>query len=392
MKKLLITLLALTSIAGFANETYDYSNAFTKLEESQRDQYKEVPADVRNATPDGVGVVTPRAGENDVTDLNGNFLIEKSLDTGKVLIFSHEDPNYSNIDKLNSLDDSLYQEGNTTKLHVTAINTGYNNNKPLFIYAYNKTTGQIHKIYKSDGTRASFRQINTEDFSDVTEEKINDGSFAFGNGYVEANKIYKTALGEIKDTTKTGEELEFDRAAYAVSGKTVYDYIKKNKDEASLETPTDSLITDTKVKAALDALSVSGSSEFDLTEGDTPVLEYKTNKTVDKIYRGIAAPIQDNDAANKKYVDDAIASISGDMTSTKAGISTAVAIANLPIEFTKDKPNSFAAAFGYYGKHVGFALGYGRKALKDNSLTLKVTSSINTAADFAAGAGVGYSW
>ncbi|WP_064580680.1 YadA-like family protein [Streptobacillus moniliformis] len=128
-------------------------------------------------------------------------------------------------------------------------------------------------------------------------------------------------------------------------------------------------------KYGLDGISLKDDKgEVKLTPTE---LDFKDNKGRIK---GLSDPVDQNDAVNKKYVDEKIASTSG-------GIANAIAMANLPQ--ISGKGHNIAGSYGYYNGEHAFALGLSGTNEVSN-LVYRASGSLNTRGHVSLGAGLGY--
>lgn len=258
-------MLALFSVVGVATpNTYDYTHAYDTTDNTSEQNNIKVKVTITNKNTQGVSVQNLNEdSDQKVYTLDDKYLIPKSALGHELVLFNDTDPNYSDIESLkNKRNRFTFEDNNPNQTLNLNVSRGFTaNNVPMFIYIYDTVTQQLHKIYKEDGTRATYRKIVSEDVSGATTEgKLQNGTFEVGNGYIEANDLYKLMIGEIRDldpnrnSTNVDDTnyLATDRARYGVSGKTLYDYLNTQKQNANLENPTDSLISDTKVKAYID--------------------------------------------------------------------------------------------------------------------------------------------
>ena len=580
-KKWLITLaigLASISIASTENninKEYDHSNISEKVDDYSDYKRFDNLTQIRNTDLNHIGNMLGGIGDETDTgfDVNIDYYVKNDLNTShNLVVFTADNNNMddgTHVDELESLtkDVEKRQDGETEKYSLNLTVGTNTNNKPLYMYVYDKDVKKIYKIYtkttdlagKKYITKATVRQIVTEDVFKFLDELKTNPKAELKDGFVRANELHLLGIGKIQDTTP-GLKSTQDRALDLVTGKTVYDYLQAEKRDSDLTNPKDKFVTDTKVKEALGKLKLKagkdgksaydiwatskeaveyadkhskslktltvsdfldylkgekgengepgkqgeqgkqgepgkqgelgkqgepgkdgksayevwkdsekakgkddkettkdkfleflqGKTEFDLTNdvltykldnkrdivyrgvatpiqdndaankgyvdaGDKKlkdeidklkvqggvqfeyttdkdnhkVVEFLEDKGTDKIYRGVATPIQDNDAANKGYVDNKINGLSKDINSAIAGTSSAIAIANAPLEFVPGKHNAIAAGVGYYGRHFGVALAYGRRFAKD-TVNVKASTSFNTAGNFGAGAGLGF--
>lgn len=237
MKKIILTIAALLSTVGLASpiEKIDYTNAFTKMENIQEEQYNKVTITVKNKDHHSITLIDGSGKGQYLPNmvLDGKYLSPKSADNVETITFTTTLPELTDdiINELKTIQGETLN-GNTVNLNATLYKYKARNNTPIFIYVYDKTNNVVHKIYKEDGTRAVIRQVNSEDVNEnISPKTLKDGSFEIGNGYVEANDLYKLMIGEIKDNdpSKTGDDEIKDRSRHGVSGKTVYDYLNSEK-------------------------------------------------------------------------------------------------------------------------------------------------------------------
>lgn len=247
-KKWLITLcIALASISiasteNNINKEYDHSNISEKVDNYS--DYKEFTAlkKIANNDPNHVGNVngTPMEDETGTGIVNGEqYYVKNDLDTShNLVVFTADNNNMddgTHVDELESLtkDVEKRQDGETEKYSLNLTVGTNTNNKPLYMYVYDKDAKKIYKIYRKTEnlhgdkyiTKATVRQVVTEDvFKFLNELKINPKA-ELKDGFVRANELRLLGIGKIQDKTP-GLPSAQDRALDLVTGKAVYDYVQ----------------------------------------------------------------------------------------------------------------------------------------------------------------------
>ena len=253
-KKWLITLcIALASISiasteNNINKEYDHSNISEKVD--NYDDYKEFTAlkKIANNDPNHVGNVngTPMEDETGTGIVNGeHYYVNKDLDTSHTLVvFTADNNNMNDVEELKELTKNIKNnEKGDKQTHGFNLGTLTNtNNKPLYIYVYDKDAKKIYKIYKKTTdlagnkyiTKATTRQIVTEDVFKFLDELKTNPKAELKDGFVRANELRLLGIGKIQNRTR-GLPSAQDRALDLVTGKTVYDYVQSVYEQAMKE-------------------------------------------------------------------------------------------------------------------------------------------------------------
>ncbi|MEG9530730.1 YadA family autotransporter adhesin, partial [Mannheimia indoligenes] len=108
----------------------------------------------------------------------------------------------------------------------------------------------------------------------------------------------------------------------------------------------------------------------------------------------VADPVNNTDAANKRYVDSSVRNIRNDLRQTdkklRAGLAGVNAAAALPQVYTPGRA-MLSVAGGAYKGETGVAVGYSR-ASDSGKVILKIQGNANSSGEYGAGVGVGYQW
>lgn len=256
-KKLLITLgIALASISiasteNNINKEYDHSNISEKV--GNYSDYKEFTGlkQIVNTDLNHIGNVNGTSMEDETGTgvVNGeNYYVKKDLDTShNLVVFTADNNNMddgTHVDELESLtkDVEKRQDDETEKYSLNLTVGANSNNKPLYMYVYDKDAKKIYKIYKKTTdlagkkyiTKATTRQIVTEDVFKFLDELKTNPKAELKDGFVRANELRLLGIGKIQNRTR-GLPSAQDRALDLVTGKTVYDYVQSVYEQAMKE-------------------------------------------------------------------------------------------------------------------------------------------------------------
>lgn len=256
-KKWLITLcIALASISiasteNNINKEYDHSNISEKV--GNYSDYKEFTGlkQIVNTDLNHIGNVNGTSMEDETGTgvVNGeNYYVKKDLDTShNLVVFTADNNNMddgTHVDELESLtkDVEKRQDDETEKYSLNLTVGANSNNKPLYMYVYDKDAKKIYKIYKKTTdlagkkyiTKATTRQIVTEDVFKFLDELKTNPKAELKDGFVRANELRLLGIGKIQNRTR-GLPSTQDRALDLVTGKTVYDYVQSVYEQAMKE-------------------------------------------------------------------------------------------------------------------------------------------------------------
>lgn len=256
-KKWLITLgIALASISiasteNNINKEYDHSNISEKV--GNYSDYKEFTGlkQIVNTDLNHIGNVNGTSMEDETGTgvVNGeNYYVKKDLDTShNLVVFTADNNNMddgTHVDELESLtkDVEKRQDDETEKYSLNLTVGANSNNKPLYMYVYDKDAKKIYKIYKKTTdlagkkyiTKATTRQIVTEDVFKFLDELKTNPKAELKDGFVRANELRLLGIGKIQNRTR-GLPSAQDRALDLVTGKTVYDYVQSVYEQAMKE-------------------------------------------------------------------------------------------------------------------------------------------------------------
>ncbi|MBS6673137.1 MAG: YadA-like family protein [Haemophilus paraphrohaemolyticus] len=101
----------------------------------------------------------------------------------------------------------------------------------------------------------------------------------------------------------------------------------------------------------------------------------------------VADPVNNTDAANKRYVDNAMRKTEKKL---RGGVAGATAMANIP-QVTQPGKLMVGAGIGNYKGQSAVAIGLS-KSSDSNRVIFKMSGSATTQGDYNIGAGIGYQW
>ncbi|WP_156298901.1 OmpA family protein [Streptobacillus canis] len=217
-------------------------------------------------------------------------------------------------------------------------------------------------------------------------------------------------------------------------------YIEVLSKNSSISNPKNKLVTDTLVKSFLTENYISktetgniiseslnilngenrivGKSDLSIEIAENSIKEKHLDKNILKDIKGsvkydddkknsislgsnnitvniknVSKPIHDNDAVNKKYVDELLNSnvnVNNTVGIKKAnsGVASAIAHGSIPFNNLK-KTHSIGASLGYYNKEVGVSLGYSGMF---KNVGVKGSLGFNSGLEVSAGFGISYTF
>ena len=180
----------------------------------------------------GAGQYSP-TGETAITQEIYTDVAASTLTNVKVVTTNYEadDTDFDSLAALaaNETAKDLSAPGARTDYTVSYDNS-FDSNAPYFQYVLDMNNRKVYKTYFADGTRASYRVIKTSDIDTKTITEIKSPNFVPSGGYVTDRQLpIYAAKGEIKESQNTdpnSDAFYTDNANYAVSGDTVYKYLK----------------------------------------------------------------------------------------------------------------------------------------------------------------------
>ncbi|CAM3218453.1 OmpA family protein [Streptobacillus felis] len=352
----------------------------------------------------GMGVDNIVLGD-DVIALGRNINVEREINDA--IILGKESKAISNalsIGNENNLRKIVYlDKGNISENSSEAIN-----GSQLFS-VINADTNVINKE-KWRETLNEGSDINNPTNTLVTDNQVK--SYIDGKGYASSIDLNNKANID-------GSNINVDK------------YIKILSENSNINNPNNKLITDTIVKKYLDGYINKGETGNVVSEtlkiiggedriigNNNLVIELK-EKTINKkhlddellnsignsvkydeenkgsitlentLIKGVADPISDNDAVNKKYVDNLIGLDNSILfKKTNSGIASAIAHGSIPFN-NINKTHSIGASLGYYNKEVGASIGYSGMF---KNVGVKASLGFNSGLEVSAGLGFSYTF
>nr|WP_065107434.1 YadA C-terminal domain-containing protein [Streptobacillus moniliformis] len=318
----------------------------------------------KNGTPISIGNVASILGEDSITtDEKASSKVKELIDNTNKLYENNKNKVATGTDILALAKAGISFEGNTGsgyKIHrnlgeqvtIKGEGTDGKNN-------FTSASGNIQ--VKSDKAKGELTVKLSDKLTNMTSfetKELDD------NGNKSKVKLDKEGLTTINKTDDNKYIMSKTGPKGTEIGKYDNDPLMNNN-----TSPTNS------AKYGLDGISLKDDKgEVKLTPTE---LDFKDNKGRIK---GLSDPVDQNDAVNKKYVDEKIASTSG-------GIANAIARANLPQ--ISGKGHNIAGSYGYYNGEHAFALGLSGTNEVSN-LVYRASGSLNTRGHVSLGAGLGY--
>ena len=296
-------------------------------------------------------------------------------------------------------------------------------------------------VYKKSEVDSAFMKkdgsnITTEEERKTLATKLSEGSdLTTPKGILVTDSLVKNGLDKKanKEDVYTKDEINDKITGLNVEGLAKKDgsnidetkFIEKLSNGASLDNPTNKLVTDTVVKAKLDTKLNKDLSNLDDTEkstlrdnlnvydktttdtklngkANTDGSNIETDKYIEKLSKGsdISNPtgklVKDIDV--KKYLDEYnpngsnldkfMENIDNKFKVTNAGIAQALAMANT-ITNKEEKEHTISAGVGYYGNEFATAISY---STHQKNVGLKVSASLDSKLKFGLGAGISYTF
>ncbi|WP_064581003.1 YadA-like family protein [Streptobacillus moniliformis] len=225
---------------------------------------------------------------------------------------------------------------------------------------FNSASGNIQ--VKSDKMDGSLTVKLSDKLTNMTSFETKDLD---DNGTKSKVKLDKDGLTSIKKT----DDNKFIQSKIGVDGINIGKYDNEPNNNSQ---PTES------AKYTIGGTTIKdGKGESNLT---STTLSFKDNNG--KI-KGLADPVEENDAVNKRYVDNKIGIALN-------GVANAIAMANLPqVSTIGDKRHNIAGSYGYYNGENAFALGLSG-VNETGTLVYRASGALNTKGHVSLGAGLGY--
>ncbi|WP_064613599.1 YadA-like family protein [Streptobacillus moniliformis] len=228
----------------------------------------------------------------------------------------------------------------------------------------NPTT--ITNLKEGEVSSTSKDAVNGKQLHELGEKSLIFGAEE-GTNFIRNNNQTKTV-----EIISTKEEIKKDGNTYVGNNLTTKISSNGNKATISVGLKEDPEFKELTIKDYFNKERIRFRTEY-----DKGVIDFLNNEGV---IRGLADPVDENDAANKNYVDNSV-------TKALGGVASAIAMANLPN--VSGGGHNIAGSYGYYNGEHAFALGLSGTNEKVN-LTYKASGSLNTRGNISLGAGLGY--
>lgn len=264
---------SLAPVTAFTGTTNQIKNTVKIAEDAKSINYLSVIYGNR-----GTGQYSP-TGETAITQEIYTQAPVSSLTNAKVVTTNYEadDADFASLAALaNNTPAQDLSSGSPSTTYTVDYANSFDSNAPYFQYVLDMNTNKVYKTYFADGTRASYRVIKTSDIDTKTIDEIKSPNFVPSGGYVTDRQLpVYAAKGEIKPSEHTDpndENFYTDNANYAVSGDTVYKYLKNWEDTkgiGAVNRRVDKLEKDVKeAKAGVATAAAMANIPDNFREGD----------------------------------------------------------------------------------------------------------------------------
>ncbi|WP_439932198.1 YadA-like family protein [Sneathia vaginalis] len=367
---------------------------------------KKLDIDAKNITDDGVATLTTKLGTGEIKDNNNNLVTG-----GTVKKYITEEINNINTKvsgKLSSEDvDVKGDEYITVNKDVQKPNhysLVFDKDKlatDLDLSKNTKLTEQFNKYALLDGSNLESNEFNLN----VWQNKLGNGKIVSGNtGLVKGGDIF-TYVNNIKQelNNQATQDLsnKLDKDGTNLDDASIVKLTNKLSEGSDLTTPTNRLVTDTKVGEALKGkLDINANNLT--TEGETNLInKLSKDSDISEPNNRLVTDTQVNEHLKNNYynkadVDAKVSNISNTVVETNkkselalGGVANAVAMANLVQvnSYSKHRHN-LSAAYGYYGGAHALAVGFSGTN-EERNFVYKLSGSVNNKGNLAFGVGAG---
>ena len=203
-------------------------------------------------------------------------------------------------------------------------------------------------------------------------------------GYNGTDAVNVAQLKELKTYVDNSTPFEYatkdNKSLYKYGDK--YYYKETNKEYKG---KVDEVIIQAKEPHKLSNIASSLGDGNTTSTGTTPAPETSENENNVVVIKDLKT-IKEN-KADKVYVDEKVAKLNEKTDLALSGVSSAVAMANLP-QVSGDRKFNLAASYGYYGGSHSVAVGLSGTNDKQN-FTYKLSGAVNSKGNLAFGIGAG---
>ena len=203
-------------------------------------------------------------------------------------------------------------------------------------------------------------------------------------GYNDTDAVNVAQLKELKTYVDNSTPFEYatkdNKSLYKYGDK--YYYKETNKE---YEGKVDEVIIQAKEPHKLSNIMSSLGDGNTTSTGTTPASATSENENNVVVIKDLKT-IKEN-KADKAYVDEKVAKLNEKTDLALSGVSSAVAMANLP-QVGGDRKFNLAASYGYYGGSHAVAVGFSGTNDKQN-FTYKLSGAVNSKGNLAFGIGAG---
>ena len=281
--------------------------------------------------------------------------------------------------------------GSSSKAGEASVEAGY---RP-----YSKIDGKYTGITLEEILKMPRGPERIESFNTMLRERVwkaNYGVVSIGGpngtrqitnvaaGYYNTDAVNVAQLKELKTYVDNSTPFEYatkDNKSLYKYGKKYY-YKEKGKEKVEY---TGEVIIKAKELHKLSNIASSLGDGNTTSTGTTPAPETSENENNVVVIKDLKT-IKEN-KADKAYVDEKVAKLNEKTDLALSGVSSAVAMANLP-QVGGDRKFNLAASYGYYGGSHSVAVGLSGTNDKQN-FTYKLSGAVNSKGNLAFGIGAG---
>ena len=237
----------------------------------------------------------------------------------------------------------------------------------------------VNAMYKDRVWKANLGVVSIGDPRYGTRQIANVAA-----GYYNTDAVNVAQLKELKTYVDNSTPFEYatkdNKSLYKYGDK--YYYKETNKEYKG---KVDEVIIKAKELHKLSNIASSLGDGNTTSTGTTPAPETSENENNVVVIKDLKT-IKEN-KADKAYVDEKVAKLNEKTDLALSGVSSAVAMANLP-QVSGDRKFNLAASYGYYGGSHAVAVGFSGTNDKQN-FTYKLSGAVNSKGNLAFGIGAG---
>ena len=273
-----------------------------------------------------------------------------------------------------------------------------------YAYGMNSIALGIRSIAGDASKEVGYRpyNLNEEEYKNKTEWIADYGVVSVGGfeslvnklhtrqivnvaaGYNDTDAVNVAQLKELKTYVDNSTPFEYatkdNKSLYKYGDK--YYYKETNKEYKG---KVDEVIIQAKEPHKLSNIASSLGDGNTTSTGTTPASATSENGDSVVVIKDLKT-IKEN-KADKAYVDEKVAKLNEKTDLALSGVSSAVAMANLP-QVSGDRKFNLAASYGYYGGSHAVAVGFSGTNDKQN-FTYKLSGAVNSKGNLAFGIGAG---